>query len=434
MQNENTNIENETPIATKDNVYEIFPELLHVNPEDFQLISCNDDNFLQIKAAGGTYYYSLSAKEFCDLPDLKAEETPTTNPLIDRLFNGDTSETNVLSEFRNLIKKYIFLEIEAEYTLLACYIVLTYIYKIFDRIPYLHLNGGKNSGKTSLQTVILHLVSNPLLTSNASPASIFRSINEGATTLLIDEAEYFETNNDFSQILNSGYQKDGGVTRVRGLKTENLSTYCCKILSGIKDLSSTLSDRSIKIQMIKSKTKKQKLKLNSEFISKSKELKTDLLLTLKSKKNEISELINTDTDYSDQISNRNYDLWNPLLIVSKVFSTGEESYFSELLNYALASIKQKEETEKALPENMCKEIITEHISFEKHSSLLPDKNFYYFRADDIQALIKKNDLHNSYRNKAEVTKILKKLNIKLTRKRFGGDPVSLYKIPKEQNE
>ena len=79
---------------------------------------------------------------------------------------------------------------------------------------------------------------------------------------------------------------------------------------------------------------------------------------------------------------------------------------------------------------MCREIIREYLLDFSDKSKIPDNDFYFFSAEEIQEVIRTNDLYNKYRDKTEITLTLKKLGIETTRRRFGNGPVSLYKIPK----
>jgi hypothetical protein len=117
--------------------------------------------------------------------------------------------------------------------------------------------------------------------------------------------------------------------------------------------------------------------------------------------------------------------------LAKLFITPENNYFELLQNYAIRQIESKKEAEEILPENMCRGILKDFLEAKGASTKVPeDPNFFFFRTDEIQDIIKNTDPHNSYRDKAELTRILGGIGVETERRRFKGPPISLYKIPK----
>jgi putative DNA primase/helicase len=112
----------------------------------------------------------------------------------------------------------------------------------------------KRCGKSTLLTVIIRVVSRPLLASNITPSAMFRAIDLWRPTLIIDEADTFITadNEDLRGIINSGHTKDTAfVIRVCGDDHEprQFSTWAAKAIAGIGHLPGTVRDRSIEIEL-----------------------------------------------------------------------------------------------------------------------------------------------------------------------------------------
>ena len=107
----------------------------------------------------------------------------------------------------------------------------------------------KRSGKTSALILIDKAAAQTVLTSNISPAMIFRVIERDKPTLLIDEADTFATrSSEITGILNSGHKREAAyVYRATGDDHEptRFSTWAPVALAAIKDLPDTLEDRSI---------------------------------------------------------------------------------------------------------------------------------------------------------------------------------------------
>lgn len=137
---------------------------------------------------------------------------------------------------------------------IALWVVHTYCFELFMVTPRLAvLSPDKRCGKTTLMTVLAHLVAKALNTSNITSAAIFRVIDKAQPTLLIDEADtFFAASEDIRGILNSGHGKTmGGVVRLVGDDHDprQFSAFSPVVIAKIKDLPSTLQDRSIVIRM-----------------------------------------------------------------------------------------------------------------------------------------------------------------------------------------
>jgi len=67
----------------------------------------------------------------------------------------------------------------------------------------------KRCGKTTTLSLLARLVPRPLLSSNISPAALFRIVEKYCPTLLVDEADSFlRDKEELRGILNSGHTRD----------------------------------------------------------------------------------------------------------------------------------------------------------------------------------------------------------------------------------
>ena len=115
------------------------------------------------------------------------------------------------------------------------------IYERFQAVPYLRFLGISGSGKTRATEVIGSMCYRPLAISGAmTPASIFRMIEAVGGTMLIDEADFQDSNigADVAKILNCGYQKRMPVTRMEavgnGYEPRLYEVFGPKIINGRK--------------------------------------------------------------------------------------------------------------------------------------------------------------------------------------------------------
>ena len=128
-------------------------------------------------------------------------------------------------EIRSFIHDY--LDVDPFYEKLASYYVMfTWLYDLFENLPYLRALGDYGTGKTRFIQTIGVLCYRPMLVSGASTTSpIFNIIDMFNGTLVIDEADFSnsDTDNEIIKILNIGYYKGGVVLRAE--KDPNSETY-----------------------------------------------------------------------------------------------------------------------------------------------------------------------------------------------------------------
>lgn len=143
----------------------------------------------------------------------------------------------------------------------ALWIAHTYLLDRVDTSPRLLFRSPEpGSGKTRALEVTELLAQRPILTVNASPAYIFRRIDDegGRPTLLHDEIDAVfgskaADHEDLRALLNSGYRRGATVGRVmpRGntFVLQDFSAYCAVALAGLGDLPDTIMSRAVDIQM-----------------------------------------------------------------------------------------------------------------------------------------------------------------------------------------
>lgn len=125
------------------------------------------------------------------------------------------SEKALNEEIRLFI--HDFLDVDPFYERLASYYVMfSWLYDLFENLPYLRALGDYGTGKTRFIQTIGVLCYRPMLVSGASSVSpIFRLIDMFRGTLIVDEADLSnsDSDNEIVKIINVGYQKGGAVMR-----------------------------------------------------------------------------------------------------------------------------------------------------------------------------------------------------------------------------
>ncbi len=401
---------------------------LQLDIEKIRTTSLNGKIILVSEIEGELHYLDNEGLQL----QTESENSPNNTISVQDIIRFNNTD-DVIKDIIDYLQQYLHLKNLKQYTLLAFYIVLSYCYDVFERIPYLHLIGEYGSGKTKVLNILNKLLYNPKMYSQASTAAIYRVIDQERCVLILDELENIGNrtsgNNLMIMLLNSGYQKDGKVVRVEAFEPIEFSTFCPKIIASKNELHPSTADRCILIEMEKAPNTLKTFHDLSES-TRIKQLKMKIISKLNAVKDNFQKVLEEITPEKAGISNRDYDRWHSLLVLSRMFSSDETDYMAEFTDYISEDLKIKEDYERTLPKNVVRQIIIDFTEYAAARTLIPDNNAFYFKSKKVQQFITEHDNYNSYRNKSEITKVLKDIGIETTRRRFGGAPITLYKIPK----
>lgn len=153
------------------------------------------------------------------------------------------------------LKRYVYHADEYSYVVDVLWTMGTYFYRLWNAFPYLALHGEKGAGKTTLLTWLWATCFNAEFVVNTSEASLYRSIQAKAPTLLIDEQEGLNSSKaakeqkaDLMGLLKSGYKAGAKVARQRMDRpelTEYFDVYSPKALAAIELFEDVLENRAI---------------------------------------------------------------------------------------------------------------------------------------------------------------------------------------------
>jgi hypothetical protein len=239
--------------------------------------------------------------------------------------------------------------------LLTCWTILTYVYPVFDAIPYLAIGGPTGSGKTRVLDLLEQLVFRPISTSNLTNSVLFRHLDAFGGTALLDEAERFhnvrspETGELMSSLL-AGYRRGKCISKSESLGDGRFAPrhYCVsgpKAVACINSLPAPLASRSVSISMLRCPTGSPKPRLRVAADAAEWSLLRDALhatamehgpdwLTLPSRQHVCPEM-----------SGRNYELWQPLLAIAAwLEEQGVKNLLTRLQSFALRSVRDSRET------------------------------------------------------------------------------------------
>jgi putative DNA primase/helicase len=160
-------------------------------------------------------------------------------------------------EIVRMISRYVWMS-EAKTDAVMLYIFFTHAIEAFSIAPILGIESpAPECGKSTLATLVRHLVFRGLPCSNVTGAALFRAIEKWKPTFVLDEADSFLTdkrNEDLRGIIDSGHTRDLAYVIRSGTKEEGYeprvySTFGPKVIAVIGRLPHTIESRQIKIKL-----------------------------------------------------------------------------------------------------------------------------------------------------------------------------------------
>jgi len=297
------------------------------------------------------------------------------------------------------------------YKVLAAYTLSTYFYQVFRETGYLYLKGEKGSGKSLLCKLLETYCFCPKYVVSTTEAALFRSIDLGGGTFILDELENLgsrERANDspMGVVLKAGYNKDGGKTirtnKDKGLIVDNFSLYGPKIISCIVGIEDVIGDRCIPINIRKYPVSLVQGKENIKiYMDKNKEENKKLTsLCCLGVLEHFSEVYEAYANYRmDGISARNVQIMRPLMVLAHFIG---RDYEEAIQRYYEEEMKgNKKWVEINTPEGMVREILRSiarelYGIDEKTLTKVDEKNSNYMKEHYFKKISEKHFKINSF--------------------------------------
>lgn len=309
------------------------------------------------------------------------------------------SEAELLKEIQAYIHKYLDVS-EAFEPIATYYILFTWLYDRFNEVPYLRAIGDFGSGKSRLLQVIGSVCYKPVFTSGVTTLSpMFRIIDDVKGTLIIDEADFKQSDkdSDIVKMLNTGYAKGGNVFRSEGkgvYDVRGFDVFCPKIVATRE----TFNDKALESRFLVEEMGGGKLRadiprtLKKEFYEEASLLRGKLLMW---RMKNYFEPIEYREDLIENIHPRLNQIVLPLLSIIKDEKIREDlktfiiKYNEELIEDRAITIESEIILAILRLEHQkfgVQEITTKEISFtvneqleEKFDHITPRKTGWYLR-------------------------------------------------------
>jgi hypothetical protein len=218
---------------------------------------------------------------------------------------------------------------------LSYFALNTWTFKLFDTVPYLSLESAlPGCGKSTVIRLLDAISCRSRKASSLSEAVMFRLIDAEAPTLLIDEAETIDGRSERAEALRAiaheGYKQGGQVPRCDGEDHDVrwFDVYCPKTFAAIGGLTGALLDRCLVIHMQKAPKGSVRKSTRHRTLHRD---KRDLVVQLEAYALQSSEALHQlyeaepDCGYWPSITDREAELWGPLLIHARLAGPDSEA-------------------------------------------------------------------------------------------------------------
>jgi hypothetical protein len=238
--------------------------------------------------------------------------------------------------------------------MLACWSLLSYVFPVFDAVPYLAVGGPAHSGKSRVFELLSQVVLRPLNTSNVTNPALFRSLHAFGGVALLDEAERLRESRspEVQELLSSllaGYKRNGVATRCEAagdgqFVMRHFNVFGPKALAAINELPPTLATRCLAVPMFRSPPGSMKPRLRVEADGKQWQMLRDALHILALEHGSEWLALPARQDVVPEMSGRNFELWQPLLsIAAWLEDHGAHGMLDLLRQHALLLIESSRE-------------------------------------------------------------------------------------------
>jgi hypothetical protein len=209
----------------------------------------------------------------------------------------------------------------------ALWVVHTYVMRACETTPRLAvLSPVKGSGKTRVLELLEACCAGPMFAVNLSTSALFRRLDLGGTTLLLDEADAHlgaggkasERYEDLRALVNAGYRRGAKVYRSeptgKAVVERTFDVFAPVAVAGIGDLPDTVLDRSIIVPM---RRRSRREAIDRYRIRDGRAVLEPLRTALTAMGPALVEAIrDTQPELPDGIEDRAADCWEPLLAIA----------------------------------------------------------------------------------------------------------------------
>ena len=257
---------------------------------------------------------------------------------------------------------------------LALWCIHTYCYQVWPAVPYLHIGGPLQSGKTRVFEILSQVAFRSYVTSNPSAAFLFRTMHSQGITWFQDEAERLRDARDpaigeINAMLLAGYKRGGTASRLEPVgetfRPVSFQVFGPKALACIASVPPALASRCIPVMMFRAPpgSEKPKRRIDADPATWER-LRDDLHALAMEHGPAFLAMPGREDVCPSGIDGRHYELWQPLLALAAwIQDHGGGGLLKLMQEHALAVIDAgKEDTTPEYDEALLK-LLAESIQF-----------------------------------------------------------------------
>lgn len=278
------------------------------------------------------------------LADLAAE--------IDASATAFESTAAILDDVVGWLTRYVSFPDPRQADAVALWVMHTWAIDSFDITPRLSVQAPqRESGKTRLLEACGVLILRPRFWILPSPAVVYRTLDLGPTSLLLDEVDAIfrgrnaEHHDELRAIINEGYSRNGTVPRMvfdpdgKSMRVVEFPVFAAVAMAGIGGLHDTLESRSLVIRLQRQKRRGRATKFRRREIEpRAKALRDRMVLWAGVY---ADELRRARPKSPKGMSDRAEDIWEPLFAISELGGDDWRKRADEAALYLAARARDK---------------------------------------------------------------------------------------------
>jgi len=316
---------------------------------------------------------TLTYHTFADIETLKA------------VADGRSIDADWRSIGESIVRKlgdYIVFTDERLYSVVASYIVMTYIHDFFTAVPFLFFHGPPASGKTRANLTTTYMCRHGVFVADPSEATMYRLVEAAGPTIGIDESALSER---AKRILAAGYKKGAVVPRAEptkgGVVLKLFEATAPRVFSFTElPREDYLLQRIIPVNMVRSRPRREQDPSPVEF----KEIREKLYYLRLTR---VPEVLNTMKKALEELKQkdvwgRELEIWAPVYTAAVLI--GREQ---DVLSYILEDVARRRESELMYAEEKLVFYAIDKLFAETSGPLVGVEKICEFTASDLQEKI-----------------------------------------------
>ncbi len=254
----------------------------------------------------------------------------------------DSDGISIINDLVKYLRRFVVFSDSTDALVVALWCVHTHNMDLWVATPRLHVRSAtRGTGKTRLLEILEQLTHCSVRSANATSAAIFRQIDSGTVTFILDEIDTVYGakaggDEQLRAVINAGYRRNSPILRSHqdgGRGTIQYEVFSAFALAGIGDLPATISSRCIPVTLHR--------RLPTEpvdlFDQRTARTETDILRNrIHNWLAKVSPALSTATPrIPASLHNRNEELARPLLAIAETASTALAKKAAHAISRAL---------------------------------------------------------------------------------------------------